>query len=940
MRRVAIALAAVCLAALALASGAGAHYPGLGNFGINSFDVTFTNEDGTMATLSGSHPFAMTTSLGANVDAEEVPEGRLKDFFLEQIPGLVGDTTAYPRCSSLRFLEVNEGINDCPIETAIGISASATSEPGLWSAVPVFNLTPPPGVLLRLGFRAGTAANIVVDVGLSQAPPYSAIAAARNTPQIVQVFGNKTQLWGDPSAAGHDDLRGICGVSGTKLPPGDIEGFQFENQSGESCPVGRRQNPFLTLPTNCSSPLTSAFEAFSWEGEEDFGERSIHDAAGNPQPFTECGALGFAPEIVARPTSKAASSPSGLDFSLQLDDEGLTSVDGRAQSDIRRVEVTLPRGMTANPSLAEGLEVCSEEDLEEETLAAEPGEGCPEASKIGTLEVETPLVEEPVKGALFQATPFENEAEDALIAFYIVFKNPHLGVIVKQAAKVVPDPKTGQLTAITDQIPQLPFSSFNLHFREGSRSPLITPSRCGTYEAKALITPWSGSAPVEAASSFQILSGPGEEPCPSGGAPPFEPGFEAGSENNSAGAYSPFSMRLTRRDGDQDLTRFDATLPPGVLAKLAGVDRCPDAQISLARAKTGKAERRSPSCPSNSRIGSLWAGAGAGSQLTYVPGQVYLAGSFGGEPLSVVAIVPAVAGPFDVGTVVTRQALDFDPRTGEVTADGASSEPLPHILAGIPLVVRDIQVHVNRLRFSINPTSCARFSTRAAIWGGGLDPFSIGDDAPVARESRYQAASCASLGFEPSLRLRLIGGTRRGAHPKLRSVFRPRVGDANLTGLVLRLPRSAFLEQGHIRTICTRVQFAAKACPEAAIYGHARAFTPLLSEPLVGPVYLRSSNHNLPDFVADLHGLVDVEAVARVDSKKGGIRATFTELPDAPLTKVEVDMQGGRKGLIVNSTNLCARKHRADARLEAHNGRRARLHPVVGARCGKNGRAR
>ncbi len=536
-----------------------------------------------------------------------------------------------------------------------------------------------------------------------------------------------------------------------------------------------------------------------------------------------------------------------------------------------------------------------------------------------------------VDGSLYEAKPYENLAGDSLIALYIVFKNPKLGIIVKQPARVEPDPRTGQLIATVEDIPQLPFLSANLHFREGGRSPLISPPLCGTYRTEALITPWSGGDPVQTSSEFKIVSGPEEGPCPSGPTPPFRPGFQAGSTNNAAGAYSPFSMRLTRRDGDQDLTRFDATLPPGVAAKLAGVDKCPDAQIARAKAKTGTAELRSPSCPANSKIGTIEAGAGVGSQLTYVPGSVYLAGPFGGAPLSVLGVVPAVAGPFDVGTVVTRFALVVNPRSGQVTVDGAHSDPIPHILAGIPLSVRDIQADVGRPSFALNPTSCDPFAVRAAIWGGGANPFSTLDDSPVSREARYQAANCSRLGFKPGLSLKLLGGTRRGAHPRLRAVLRPREGDANIATVVTRLPHSAFLDQGHFRTICTRVQYAAKACPPGAVYGHVRAFTPLLSEPLEGPVYLRSSNHNLPDLVLSLHGLVDFEAVARIDSKQGGIRTSFTEVPDAPVTKVVLNMQGGKKGIVVNSTNLCAAKHRAEVLFDAHSGKRTTSRPLVQA---------
>ncbi|HEY8808938.1 MAG TPA: hypothetical protein VIM28_02850, partial [Solirubrobacterales bacterium] len=305
-----------------------------------------------------------------------------------------------------------------------------------------------------------------------------------------------------------------------------------------------------------------------------------------------------------------------------------------------------------------------------------------------------------------------------------------------------------------------------------------------------------------------------------------------------------------------------------------------------------------------------------------------------GAPLSVVAIVPAVAGPFDVGTVVTQEALRIDPRTAEVEADGSSSDPIPHILAGIPLKVRDIRVYVDKPNFTLNPTNCTRSAVAATLWGGGADVFSVADDSPLSLSSRFQAADCASLGFKPRLSLALKGGTKRGGHPALTGTYTPRAGDANLKSLVLRLPRSAFLDQAHIRTICTRVQFAAKACPAGAVYGHVTAYTPILDQPLEGPVYLRSSNHNLPDFVADLHGLVDVEAVARIDSKGGGIRATFEDVPDAPLTKVVVQMQGAKKGLIINSRNLCGHKSKADAAFSGQNGKSFDAKPVMKAECG------
>jgi hypothetical protein len=950
MRRLLLGVAIALLCAAWAPAAQAAHPAAPGGFGLSEFDLAFTNADGTTATQAGSHPFAMTISLGANLDGEGDPEGWLKDILVEQLPGLLADTTAYGRCSSADFLALDEGLNSCPPDTQLGVNAVAApgATPGdrIWSAFPVFNLEPPPGVLLRLGFSIGPA-NVVVDAALSESPPYNAVGASRNVSQLVKVVANELQLWGDPSDPAHDELRGRCALQGANLAAG--EEFEFEGD-GKACPLGSpNHRPLLTLPTDCSEPLVSSYEAFSWEGEEDFGFVETHDGEGNPQPFTDCAGLPpLKASIDARPSTRAAQSPSGLDFSLDIGDEGLTSVNGRSQSRIRQIEVALPEGVTANPSLAEGLEVCSEEQLEGETLHSAPGAGCPEASKIGALEIESPLLDRPVKGALYVATPHENPF-GTLIAFYFVFRDPQLGIIVRQAAKVVPDPRTGQLvTTIPDLPPTAAFSHAHLHLREGGRSPLISPSLCGSYQTRALLTPWSGTDPVPAASSFEIISGPDEGPCPSGGTPPFSPGFEAGSQNNAAGAYSPFSMRLTRRDGDQDLTRFDATLPPGVGAKLAGVSKCSDAQIAHAKARTGTAELASPSCPAASRLGVVFGGAGVGSQLTYVRGSLYLAGPFAGAPISVVGIVPAVAGPFDVGTVVVRDALRVDPRSGVVTLDGARSDPIPHILAGIPLSVRDVQVHVDRPGFSYTPTSCDPFATKASIWGGGGNPFSLLDDSPVSRQARYQAANCQRLGFQPRLSMRLRGGPHRGEFPALRLTYRPRPGDANLAGLSLRFPRSEFIEQGHFRTICTRVQFAAGTgngaqCPKGSVYGQVSVFTPILSEPLTGPVFLRSSDHNLPDVVFALHGPpslpIDFEASARIDSIKGGLRAIAAGLPDAPISKAIVAMQGGQKGLFVNSTNICLAKHRATALFTAQSAKQRASRPLLAVRCaGRRGR--
>jgi hypothetical protein len=925
-------LLTVSLSALALCAALGTSTAAAEEgFGLKDFDVTFTTAGGSTDLRAGAHPFAWTTSFAVNTKIDpkigEVPIDAIRDLEIEMPAGLVGDPKATPRCSAVDFADVNAGEPACSDSTVVGITTvvvglSAKNGGIETFTLPVYNLEPPPGAPAKFGFIALTVP-VTLEAKINPNPPYNLFASLTHIAQPIRFYGSEFTVWGTPASPAHDIDRGHCAGPGPEL-----------------CSASIPQRPFLTLPRRCEGPLPFSFEVDSWQDPGNWLPPYValtHDDSVPPQPLgtIDCASLGFAPRISSQPTTDQVESPTGLDFHLNIDDEGLTNPEGRAQSDIKKAVVTLPEGVTANPSAAAGLLTCSEADLARETVDSEAGEGCPQASKVGTVEVETPLLEgELITGQVFIATQNENPF-DSLLALYMVIKHPGLGILVKLPGKVEPDPRTGQLITTFGEapyeLPQFPFSDFRFHFREGGRSLLITPPGCGIYETKAVFTPWANpSNPLTTTSSFQITRGAGGA-CPPAGPPPFAPGFEAGSLNNDAGHYSPFYMRFTRRDGDQDLTRFDATLPAGMVAKLAGVSQCPDTAIAAAKAKSGRAELASPSCPATSQIGSVVGGAGVGSQLTYVEGKVYLAGPFGGAPLSAVGVVPAVAGPFDVGTVVVREALQVNPRTGEVRVDGAHSDPIPHILAGIPLKVRDIRVFVDRPEFTLNPTSCEPMEVSAQVWGGGSNPFAVTDDAPLSLAERFQAANCANLGFKPRFTLRLRGGMKRGDNPKLRAVFKPRRGDANLSDLLLRLPRSAFLDQAHIRTICTRVQYAAKKCPAGAIYGHVRAFTPILAEPLEGPIYLRSSNHNLPDLVLSLHGLVDVEAVAGIDSKDGGIRTTISKAPDAPLTKVIASFPGNKKGLIVNSRNLCSGPSRAEARMRGHNGRRHAARPLVQA---------
>ena len=945
MKRLTAVILAILAGTLALASPASAA------FGFKALQLSFEGSEGTSILQAGSHPFAMTTTVDLNVteaEGKQFPDEDLRDLEAELPAGLVGVPAAVPRCSLADFVTVVAHEKPdfthpgCPDESAVGYVSlparflPAPAGPLGSETYALYSLEPGPGMLARFGFVV-LGVPVTLDVRLSESWPYRVVVSARSAKQPLYLYGAKVTAWGNPSDPAHDPYRGSC-LAGA--PQGSLI-------SVGSCPA-KPGPPLVSLPTNCADPLRADFRADSWQAPGSFvaGSAVVSDEAEPPAPLllSDCAALAFSPSISGSPTTKAASSPTGLDFALEVDDPGITDQQGVSASTIRKTEVTLPEGFTTNPSVAEGLEVCTEADVARETAFSEPGAGCPQASKVGTVELETPLLDEKVNGSLFIAKPYENPF-GSLLAMYLVIKNPKLGIKVVQPLRVQTDPQTGRITTVAEEMPQLPFSHFRLHFREGARSPLASPPGCGSYDTEATLYPWSGGAPVHSSSTFQIITGPDAGPCPGGGTPPFHPGLLAGTINNAAGSFSPFNVQLSRTDSEQEITHFSIKLPPGVVAKLAGIPFCSDLAIAAAKVREGKPhggqeELDSPSCPAASEIGRTLVGSGVGPSLAYAPGKVYLAGPYHGSQLSIVAITAAKVGPFDLGSVVVREALRINPETAEVFVDATGSDPIPHIVNGIPVHLRQIKVFVDRPEFALNPTSCEPTSTASTLLGSGTDFGSEADDQPVTVSTRFQAADCGSLGFKPRLQLKLKGKTNRGGNPALTATLRPRPGDANATRVSVALPHSEFLDQGHIRTICTRVQFKAGAgngaeCPAASVYGHAKAWTPLFSEPLEGPIFLRSSEHPLPDLVLALHGLVDVDAVGRIDSVKGGIRNTFDFVPDAPISKVVVSFYGGKKGLLENSTDVCAGKHLATVKMEGHNGRLHNFKAPLKAACPK-----
>ncbi|MGN6216433.1 MAG: hypothetical protein ACTHN7_05690, partial [Solirubrobacterales bacterium] len=754
-----------------------------------------------------------------------------------------------------------------------------------------------------------------VDAGLDAGSGYGIEAAALNTTAAEGLISVDATIWGVPHDPSHDGER-FCPAPG---------GGETTTGLGGECPSDEELesdlSPFLRNPTSCSAAPVARLKVDAWQAPGDFVE-----AASEMPPMEGCDEVPFEPSLALAPTTASADSPTGLAVNLHLPQPQSTTEPGEA--DLRKAVVTLPEGLVVNPAGADGLDACSPAQIE---LDGGKPARCPDASKIGTVTVSTPLLEGPLSGGVYVATPHENPF-DSLLALYIAVEDPTTGVVVKLAGRVEADPATGRLTTTFDQNPQLPFEDLKLDFFEGPRAALRTPATCGTFTTEGVLTPWTAPEGEDAtlSSSFQIDSGAGGSACiGSVGQEPNDPGFSAGTLNPQAGAYSPFVLHLSRAPGSQEIEGVSTTLPPGLVGRLAGIPYCSEQEIQKAATRDGRAEAAHPDCPAASQVGRVM--VGAGSQLLYVPGKVYLAGPYQGAPLSLAVITPAVAGPFDLGTVVVRAALHVDPVTAQIHAVAG---PIPQILEGIPLDVRSVAIELDRPQFTLNPTSCEPM----AIAGTVLS--SLGQAA--APSSRFQVGGCDALPFAPQLALSLKGGTKRGAHPALKAVLTARPGEANIGAAQVTLPHSEFLEQGHIQTICTNVQFNegggnGEHCPAESVYGFARAETPLLDHPLEGPVFLRSSQHELPDLVAALGGQIDVVLDGRVDSVNERLRNTFELVPDAPVQTFTLEMQGGAKGLLVNSTDICEhpKAHRALAYFAGHNGKLSSSRPVLKASCKK-----
>ena len=875
---------------------------GLGNWEANGDPCLASDEASRFYTQAAGHPnFGITAFLMNQTGGfPDLPDGFLKETRIELPEGLGVNPEATEPCTVQLLSEV------IATEPIVLTKCALTESQVGWNYFTTISPGPPPATLPPEGFEF-TLKTPVYNVETPNNPgsPYygaSSLAGFNVTGEPTFLVGDldpKDQHISFTTRDLESPLEGGPPIIGSRLV--------FEGQTGTG---------YVTLPSVCGAPQTTIFKAFSHPPGPEL-ERS--EAFETPYFGTGCEKVPFDPTIDVSVNS-ATDSPEPVTVDLGIpfnpDPEGITN------SQLLRAKVTLPEGMGINPSTANGLQACTDAQFAKGT---NDPIACPAASEIGTTEVQTPsLPPDSLDGKVYVGQPLSDDPSSGnQFRIFIHVRSERFGVNVRLVGNVFPNLQTGQLTAVVDNNPQAPFTSFKVHIDGGPTGALTTPDTCGPHTTTATFTPWSKTADVTEQSKFTLTEAPGGGPCPAtlaGRA--FNPGYAAGTRQSKAGAFSPFDFELDRADGEQELRRIDVNLPPGMVARLRGLEYCPEGNIATAEAATGKSATANPPCPDKSFLGTSTIHAGSGPAPFEALGNVYLAGPYKGAPVSMVFATPAVAGPFDLGNVVVRVALNIDPETAEIHA---VSDTIPYIFGGVKLDIRSIDVSLYRPHFTVNPTTCRRpFHIRSDIFGGGANPNDPAAWFKSMQASRVQTTNCRSLRFKPKFYARIFGGKnqmKRTRNPKFRAILDARKGDANVRRAAFILPHATILDQSHIRTICTRVQLAASNCPRASIYGHARATSSLLDGRLKGPVYLTSSDNVLPDLLADLHGQVNIRLRGVISSEHSRLKTVFEKTPDVALDKFILTMKGGNRGLLINSRNLCSRQTTGFLNLRAQNSR-------------------
>jgi uncharacterized repeat protein (TIGR01451 family) len=886
------------------------------SFGLSFFDVESLTESGEADTQAGSHPFELTTSLAFDVSAREPPSTRNqqlgaplanaspKDIEVALPPGLIGNPNAVPRCSQQAFLE-REGLN-CPGYTQVGNVKPAFYGTFKSSVYPVFNIAPPPGEPGEIGFSVAGIGHIPLFFHVRSNGDYGLTAQIENIPEAGPLQGAILTLWGVPAAPSHDlEREGTLGEGAPNdgefcQPSVSVKGGEEE---ATGCPSDAAATPFLTLPARCSTEEPVGIRTDSWQSPQPSNPLEPE----LPEPFarkqslstTGCEHLSFAPSIALSQETTQAGSPSGYTVELHVPQNADPTA--LATPDLRDAVVTLPAGVVISPSVANGLQGCSPEQFGLHSLETA---SCPSASKIGTVKIATPWLAEPLEGEVFvgepecsPCTPAEAQ-EGKLIRLLVQAQGS--GVTVKLEGATSIDQSTGQLTVRFDEAPQLPFEALKLTLDGGQNAALANPSTCGTpLAASSQLTPYSSEQAAEPWSESFVASG-----C----APPqFEPSFVAGTTNNDAGAFSPLTVTLSRTDRDEDLQTVAVHLPSGLLGMLSKVTLC------------GEAQARAGTCGAQSEIGSATIGAGPGANPVFVKGGVYLTGPYEGAPFGLSIVVPAVAGPFNLGTIVLGARIEVNPSTAALSV---ASDPLPQSLDGIPLQIKTVNLDIDREGFVFNPTDC-----RALAVEGTLTSTA---GATATASSRFQAANCATLAFKPRLSALAHAHTSKADGAYVHARLELPAGDANVAALKIDVPKQLPVRLTTLQKACPAAVIEANpaGCPAASVVGSVTVLTPVLRHALVGPAYLVShAGTATPDLELVLQGEgVTVDVVGRTIIKRGVISAVFTSLPDVPIATLGLVLSADPHSLLAANLpasakwSLCGRRLAMPTAITGQNG--------------------
>jgi hypothetical protein len=896
----------VAVSVLAFAS------PALANFGIAGFDGSITNQDGSPDTQAGSHPYAFTTIVTlnsvTNARGQKAPDGNAKDIVVEEPPGLVGDPTAIPTCTDTQLGQFGNGWGSCPVGTQVGQLTVHTVGIGEIT-VPLSNMVPLPGQPARFG---ASIFGVLIFLGthVRSGGDYGLTATLQDSTTLEPFWASTVTLWGVPGDPSHDVVRGGACV-------GDPSNLEDCFEGGYS--INAPPQPFLTLPTSCAGPQEVRLSTDSWQSPGEFLDASFltHDSEGHPLGFEGCNQLSFAPSITVQPDTTVADSPAGLTVNVRVPQEGLVSPAGLASANLKNTTVVLPRGMAINPGQAAGLQACqaSEDGLttEAEKAAGEEDSGpahCPNASRVGEDEIQTPLLAHPLIGDVYvlQSNPPDLK---------LLVTASGEGVDVKLVGDVRLDEATGQLTTTFEETPELPFTDFRLAFSGGAQAALTTPTGCGTYSANADFTPWASPAIPDAlkSSNFAISSAPGGSACAS--PLPFSPALTAGATTDQAGGYTDFSLLLQRADDQQRVSTLQFKTPEGLLGMISKVPLCDEADANAG------------TCPAASQIGHTVVTAGPGPYPLVVPqpGQppapIYLTGGYDGAPYGLSIVVPLVVGPFTLQTQVVRARIAVDPHTAQLTI---MTNPLPSIIDGIPTDLRTINAVIDRPGFMFNPTNCSPQSF------AGTATSTEGTAAPIS--SHFQVGSCQSLKFAPDFKVSTSGKTSKanGASLDAKIIYpttplgsNQASSQANIASVKVDLPKQLPSRLTTLQKACTAAQFESNpaGCPSASLVGHATAITPVLPVALTGPAYFVShGGEAFPSLIVVLQGYgVTVDLVGTTFISKAGITSsTFKQVPDVPISSFDLTLPEGKFSALAANGNLCKSKLAMPTAFTGQNG--------------------